>query len=149
MARRTAVALLVLLLASCTAGTQPGPADVRWDPMVPGSLPTWRAAAEARFGPDVVLFDTHGGYRPDGTWVAVPKVGRSVPMADVARALKLLYPDRPVVLLPCNSRGATLGVPGVYYARRKVSMFHGVPSAPTYRIDDFRCDPPPRPRRGV
>ena len=148
---RPALAILAALLLAAGCGPAPprppGAAalyGLEWSKDWPGGIPRWRAEARDVLGPDVIVFDCHGGYDAAGTWSAFPDEGRPVPMADVARGLKLLYPGRPILLVTCNKRGHTLGVPGVHYAKRLVACnpHVGLPGW-ALSIDDFVTDPNP------
>jgi hypothetical protein len=124
------VLLILVLLAGCAKDgvrhgqnyAKDGTIAVGWSADLAKGLPYWRADIEERIGPCIIL-EAHGEYNTDGVWCRFGDDGSVVPWETIVKLVRDLHPDKPIVLLSCNTRGHMIRTPRVYYARALMWSF--------------------------
>jgi hypothetical protein len=96
--------------------TDRGTIAIAWSEDIAPGLDAWAREVELMLGPSIIL-EGHGGYR-DGKWIRVgddPSLWCEWEI--VADLVRRLHPDKPIVILSCNERGAVLTTARVFYPR--------------------------------
>jgi hypothetical protein len=132
-----AVAFVAFWLVACSPTRTPPPMSnlVLSDDLLMYSTMWEREARTKLRDPFIVI--VHGYTGKDGTWWCAPTKGPPLPVESLARTLKQIWPDRPVVLVCCNDGRLDLKVPGVWYAKDIVVSPPRYPTTRISRIEHF------------
>ena len=112
--------------------SQTFPSLIQWSHLKEnaGSL-LWYIEAKKKLK-DPIIFVCHGNDDILGNWTLFPDPPRKPqPVREVARTLRNIYPNNPIVLIVCNPNGHSIFVEGVYYAKKNI-----------YVTPDRYCNPP-------
>jgi len=87
----------------------------------PGSTSAfyWKQQIARRYK-DAVMVVCHGNTGPDGQWWAYPDYEAPLPMKDLVKRVRAIYPNRRIVLIACNPDALVFNEPGVTYAKESV-----------------------------
>lgn len=96
----------------------------------------WWTTETARRFPDAVVIFGHGIAVVDGEWLIEDEVHHKMwHVEEVVGVYQKIYPDRPIVLICCNSTHLHLHIRGVWYSLQNVDMIpdKNVPEASVTR----------------